>query len=409
MGIHHVWARGNAHGLIYRDDGDRALYLENLRLVVAWAGWRCLAYCLMDNHVHLLIETPRANLGKGMQRLHGLYGRQFNDRHGRTGHVFQGRFGSKLMGDERQLWTVARYIARNPVEAGMCESAGDWSWGGHPHVLRGEVVPWLDVGRLLSFFAGVGGNALRRYREFVDGDGDVGGDDDNAGDGDTKNAARRRVKRGIKGGMNWFRRRRKGEVSAGGSTIYRHEEAVEPVLSVGDPTLIEAISAHIEAHVGEPEGVYHQQLSPYVHVDIHVVPATDDRPWITLVTSGMSERAMVAPPELGSEFERAELVLALPPDWPVDHESFSDERHYWPFRLLQELAALPHQFNTWLWFGHTVPHGEPADAVRGGHGPVLCAAGPADAARRRTFRRLHLDGRADGRLPRPCTRSTRTR
>jgi putative transposase len=114
-GIHHVFARGNAKGLIYRDDEDRRLYLTTLRLTVARAKWYCLAYCLMDNHVHLLIQTPKANLGAGMQRLHGLYGRLHNDRHARSGHVFQGRFGSKRVTDDEQMWITTRYIAQNPV------------------------------------------------------------------------------------------------------------------------------------------------------------------------------------------------------------------------------------------------------------------------------------------------------
>ncbi|MBE2319523.1 suppressor of fused domain protein [Solirubrobacter sp. CPCC 204708] len=161
------------------------------------------------------------------------------------------------------------------------------------------------------------------------------------------------------GFLDRFRRGRSDDqYSAGGSRIYRHEEAAEPVLSGGDPDLIEAIDAHIERHLGEPEGVFHQALSPYVHVDIHVVMPTQERPMITLVTSGMSERPMDAPSD---DVSRAELVMALPPDWPIDHDAFDDERVYWPFRLLQNLAVLPHSFNTWLWFGHTVPNGDPPE------------------------------------------------
>ena len=87
--IHHVYARGNDRRAIYLDDGDRAAYLAMLGRVVVMKGWRCLAYCLMDNHVHLLIETPEPNLGSGMQRLHGLYAQSHNERHGRSGHLFQ--------------------------------------------------------------------------------------------------------------------------------------------------------------------------------------------------------------------------------------------------------------------------------------------------------------------------------
>jgi putative transposase len=93
-GVHHVFARGNGRQLIYLDDADRGSYLAMLARAVAHRQWRCLAYCLMDNHVHLLIETPLPNLGAGMQWLHGRFAQQFNERHGRSGHVFQGRYGS---------------------------------------------------------------------------------------------------------------------------------------------------------------------------------------------------------------------------------------------------------------------------------------------------------------------------
>src|SRR4051812_11647386 len=106
-GIHHVYARGNNKQVIYREDADRELYLTLLRLTTLWAEWRCLAYCLMDNHLHLLVETPKPNLGAGVQRLHGLYGRRFNDRYGRSGHVFQGRFGSKRIVGEEHFVTTA--------------------------------------------------------------------------------------------------------------------------------------------------------------------------------------------------------------------------------------------------------------------------------------------------------------
>src|SRR3954454_20748947 len=90
-GVHHVYARGNAREDIYRDDVDRRMYLHTLGREVARWKWRCLAYCLMSNHVHLLLETPEPNLGRGMQRAHGTYARLFNRRHARVGHVFQGR------------------------------------------------------------------------------------------------------------------------------------------------------------------------------------------------------------------------------------------------------------------------------------------------------------------------------
>jgi putative transposase len=169
-GVHHVFARGNNKQPIYSDDADRHLYLTLLRLTVERARWRFLAYCLMDNHVHLLIQTPEANLGAGMQRLHGLYGRKFNDRHTRSGHLFQGRFGSELVRDDAQMWATTRYIAHNPVEAGRCGAAGDWPWSSHALMLRGAAPRWVDRERLLSYFAGVGGDVWTVYRRLVEGE-----------------------------------------------------------------------------------------------------------------------------------------------------------------------------------------------------------------------------------------------
>jgi Suppressor of fused protein (SUFU) len=135
--------------------------------------------------------------------------------------------------------------------------------------------------------------------------------------------------------------------SGPGSPIIRHEEWAEPQISGGDPRLIEAIEAHVTEHFGAPTAVWHQIVSLYVHVDVHVVEPTPERPVYTLVTSGMSERPMRSAD--GDRY--AELMMVLPPTWP------SDAR--WPFTLLQDLAELPHGFDTTLWTGHTVPHGDP--------------------------------------------------
>ena len=168
-GIQHVWARGNDRQVIFRDDRDRVLYLALLALTVAEVRWRLLVFCLMDNHAHLLVQTPEANLGRGVQRLHGLYGRKFNDRHDRVGHVFQGRFGSKLILDDEQLLTVVRYIQRNPVEAGLCRVASEWKWSSHRAVLDGTAPKWLDRPRLLSFFGAMGGDPRAVYADLIDG------------------------------------------------------------------------------------------------------------------------------------------------------------------------------------------------------------------------------------------------
>ena len=163
-----MYARGNAKQAIYLDDQDRQTYLRLLGLVVKRSRWRCLAYCLMHNHVHLLLQTPEANLAQGMRWFHGLYAQTFNERHGRAGHLFQGRYGAVRVKDDEQLWTAARYLALNPVEAGLARHPADWPWSGYATMAAGGAPAWLDVRTLFSYFEAAGGNALRRYTEFVE-------------------------------------------------------------------------------------------------------------------------------------------------------------------------------------------------------------------------------------------------
>ena len=180
--MHHVFARGNNRQLIFLDDHDRGRYLADLARVIAVAGWRCLTYCLMPNHVHLLLETPRPTLGSGMQRLHGDYARAFNVRHRRVGHLFQGRYGANRVEDDAQLWMTVAYIARNPVEAGLAASPDAWVWSGHAAMGSGPK-PCLDEPRLLAYFEAFGGDPRRRYRECVYGDDEVSGGRARAGRG----------------------------------------------------------------------------------------------------------------------------------------------------------------------------------------------------------------------------------
>ncbi len=163
-GIYHVYARGNDRDLIYRDAVDCRIYLAFLGHVTRIKGLQCLAFCLMHNHVHLLLETPRANLSSAMQRLHGGYAQAFNARHGRSGHVFQGRYGAVRIVSDPQLCAAAAYIARNPVEAGLCERAEDWQWGSYAAALRGAGPAWLESRRLLRYFGDGRDRAIQSYR-----------------------------------------------------------------------------------------------------------------------------------------------------------------------------------------------------------------------------------------------------
>lgn len=122
-------SRGNNRREIFRDAADHDAFLTATASVGARYSWQALSYCLMPNHFHLLIRAPVHALSSGMQDLLGGYARRFNRRHGVSGHVFGGRFRSVDVLDDRQVAAVVRYIALNPVEAGLCATPEDWPWG----------------------------------------------------------------------------------------------------------------------------------------------------------------------------------------------------------------------------------------------------------------------------------------
>jgi putative transposase len=152
--IHHVTARGNAQADIFRTTHDARVFLEILGFTIPRRGWRCLAYCLMPNHYHLLVETPTPNLSEGMHALNSRYARGFNAVHARVGHVFQGRFHAAAVQRDEHLHAAIRYIAHNPVDAGIVGHPAAWRWSSH-RATAGVAIPpdWLavdDVHRLFG-------------------------------------------------------------------------------------------------------------------------------------------------------------------------------------------------------------------------------------------------------------------
>lgn len=153
------------------------------------------------------------------------------------------------------------------------------------------------------------------------------------------------------------------ERSESGSPIYRHqprERDWTPPESFCDH--LEAIEAHLAQSIAPVENVFHEILSDLVHLDILHIPPADDRPFHVLVTSGMSDLPMTVP-EGAEPWRRAELLIALPADWPLDQNSLKDDENYWPIRWLKMLGRLPHEYETWLGYGHTIPNGDPAEPI----------------------------------------------
>jgi putative transposase len=166
--IYHVTARGNAQAAIFLDDLDRECFLRVLARVVKRYEWICHAYCLMGNHYHLLLETPRPSLAAGMRQLNGVYAQSFNHRHGRSGHVFGERFKSVLVEKDDHLAATAAYVVNNPVRAGLCRTAADWDYSSY-RATAGLVAtpPFLTLDWLLSQFGGDLRTAQARYRAYV--------------------------------------------------------------------------------------------------------------------------------------------------------------------------------------------------------------------------------------------------
>ena len=119
--LYHVYTRGNGKQSMFLSPRDRDCFLELVYAAVSDYSWVCHSYCLMDNHYHLLLETPESNLASGMQFLNGSYGGWFNRRHDRIGHVTQGRYHSPLVTDDSHYLELLRYMALNPVAAGFAQ------------------------------------------------------------------------------------------------------------------------------------------------------------------------------------------------------------------------------------------------------------------------------------------------
>ena len=166
--LYHVTARGDRQEDIYVTDSDRIAFLDILNQVVERFNWLVHAYCLMDNHYHLLIETPDGNLSKGMRQLNGVYTQANNRNNNRVGHVFQGRYKAILVQKESYFLELARYIVLNPVRARMRNNPKSWPWSSYRDTAGYRVPPnWLTTSLLLAAFGGNISRAQLKYQQFV--------------------------------------------------------------------------------------------------------------------------------------------------------------------------------------------------------------------------------------------------
>jgi REP element-mobilizing transposase RayT len=166
--IYHVTSRGDRREDIYLDDGDRQMWLDVLSQVCARFHWRCHAWCMMDNHYHLIVETIEGNLSRGMRQLNGVYTQKVNRKHKRSGHVFQGRYKAILVEKNSYLMELSRYVVLNPVRAHRVNDVSDWPWSSYLAMIGVQPPPaWLEADGLLGQFGKSRPLAINAYKDFV--------------------------------------------------------------------------------------------------------------------------------------------------------------------------------------------------------------------------------------------------
>ncbi|MBU1671544.1 MAG: transposase [Actinobacteria bacterium] len=166
--IYHLNSKGVFETDIFLDDSDRLLFLRYLSACVKRMKWICHAYCLMTTHYHLLIQAPEANIADGMCYLNGNYARRFNQRHGRTGHLMQERYYPRIIDTEPYLFTVIRYMAQNPLSAGLVREPIDWPWCNCLATAGGQPAPrFLETSFTLALFSNDTVAAQKEYKELI--------------------------------------------------------------------------------------------------------------------------------------------------------------------------------------------------------------------------------------------------
>jgi len=151
--LYHVLSRGNEQKDIFRDNEDRVSFLHCLGEMSVRFETDIFAYVLMGNHYHILLRTNLANLSRAMQWMGATYTRRFNNRHLRSGHLFQGRFKNIIVQNDAYLMQLSCYIHRNPLRAGIVKRLADYTWSSYPAYAYGKTHPeWLNPDIILSQF-----------------------------------------------------------------------------------------------------------------------------------------------------------------------------------------------------------------------------------------------------------------
>ncbi|MGO8989041.1 MAG: REP-associated tyrosine transposase [bacterium] len=167
--FYHVTSRGNERKMVFQSTRDREKYLSYLESAHERYGAVVHTYCLMGNHYHLLLETPRGNLSQIIHHINGAYTTYFNIKRDRSGHLFQGRFKGILVEKDAHCKELSRYIHLNPVRAGIVKSPTEYPWSSYRYFIGKDKKPqWLTTELVLGDFGGERRKGYRRYREYVE-------------------------------------------------------------------------------------------------------------------------------------------------------------------------------------------------------------------------------------------------
>lgn len=166
--FYHITSRGNKRQNIFIDHNDRNTFINVFARVIKIHGWICYAFCLMDNHYHLVIQTPHGNLAKGMRDLNGIYTQLFNTTHQTTGHILEGRYKAFVIEKGDYFLEVLRYTVLNPVRAKIVEHPREWPWSSYKATAYdNKMYPFIEKDYVLKRFSRTQTLARERYREFV--------------------------------------------------------------------------------------------------------------------------------------------------------------------------------------------------------------------------------------------------
>ena len=167
--FYHVTSRGNERKAIFKSNRDRTKFLSYLESASERYDAIIHAYCLMDNHYHLLLETPRSNLSQVLHHINGAYTTYFNVKRNRSGHLFQGRYKAILVEKDAYCHELSRYIHLNPVRAGVADRPSEYIWSSYCYIIGLKESPvWLKDDSILGYFDKDRKIAQRLYRNFVE-------------------------------------------------------------------------------------------------------------------------------------------------------------------------------------------------------------------------------------------------